>query len=124
MRLDLAGAEIVAKLAAAGVPAALDPRDLDPPAVWVAVDTADTRRFGAGQWKSTWRLTVVAGDTGTGQALRTLGDLSDRLAACFGTLGEGQAVPIILPGGPDPMPALQYTVDLVCTDDTPTTKRK
>jgi hypothetical protein len=117
MRFDVAAGQVVARLRAAGLAAAVDPRDLDPPAVWVQLADVDLSRFKAGQYLATWNLTLIAPDSGTSQALATLGRLSADLVDAFPTIRTGQALGVILPGGPDPMPAMQYTVQLVCTDD-------
>jgi hypothetical protein len=119
MRFDSAAQAIVDRIKAAGMSAAVDPRDLDPPAVWVQLAGLDLTRFGAGWWASSWTLTAVAGDAGTSDALKSLGQLSDTLVATFDTLRGGTAVGVVLPAGPDPLPGMQYTVDLRCRDDDP-----
>lgn len=120
MRLDLAAAQVVDRLRTAGIAADVDPRNLDPPAVWVQLAQVDTpRKFKAGHYAATWNLTCIAPDAGTTDALRALGELSDTLAATFGTVTGGTALGIILPSGPDPLPGLQWQVALICSDDTP-----
>jgi hypothetical protein len=116
MRLDLVAGQIVDRLATAGLAATVDPRDLDTPAVWVQLNSLDLPRFKAGYWAATWDLTIIVADTGTTQAMATLGTMADQLLSAFPHAAGGTPAAILLPGGPDPMPALQFTVHLLCTD--------
>jgi hypothetical protein len=118
MRIDIAAGLIVDKLTAGGIRATVDPRDLNPPAVWVVLDEATYNKFGPRHiWVGRWQLWAVAGDAGTMQALRTLGVLSDDIRAVFPTITNGQPASLVQPSGGDPWPAIQWTLTLQATDD-------
>jgi hypothetical protein len=104
---------LVDRLTAAGIPAALDERDLNPPGVLVLPPAVDYRFSGpcAG---ATWTLLAAVPDAGTGPALPGLSDLVERVRAAL-NYEVTNAVPatVTLSDGP-PAPAyrLTYTSDI------------
>ena len=116
MRIDQVADAIVAKLKAAGLPASVDPRDVNPPAVWVQLDRVAFDRFDIA-WSGDWILWLIAPDAGTAPALRTLGALADQVWAVYPTITAGAAQAITLPAGGDPLPALRFSLHLKATDD-------
>jgi hypothetical protein len=100
---------MVGRLIVAGVPAALDERDLNPPGVLVRPPEI-SYRFG-GCAEATWTLLAAVPDTGTGPALVALSDLVDRARAALG--GEiTVAVPAQVTGTDHgaPLPAYRLTL--------------
>lgn len=96
------------QLVTAGVRATLDPRDLNPPAVWIQLREF-SNLLAAGARLVTFRLYLVVGDSGTEQALGALDQLLD---AAAGAGWDWSAEPIdtlalTLPAGGDPLPAMR-----------------
>lgn len=108
---DLAAAvtQLVDVLNAAGVPAAFDMRDLEPPGVYVTAPTV-TYRFRRGDWSAEWTVYAVTGNAGRAEALEELGVLLDAVqetladVAVTGTPADLDS----LDGGPR-MPAYRLT---------------
>lgn len=68
------------QLVAAGVRAVLDPRDVNPPAVWIQLGGVENM-LAAGTRLVTFRLFLIVGDAGTEQALAALDQLLDGAAS-------------------------------------------
>lgn len=67
------------ELRAAGVRADLDPRNINPPAVWIQLREVENL-LAAGARMVTFRLFLIVGDAGTEQALAALDQLLDATA--------------------------------------------
>lgn len=118
MRIDQAADLVVARCRAAGLRAALDPRDLNPPCVWVQLAGFDLAPgFGPCGWVGEWVLWAVAPDAGTAAAYRTLGDLVDKIHTAFPTVTAGLTQALTLPAGGDPLPAIRLTLTAKATAD-------
>jgi hypothetical protein len=101
---------MVGRLTAAGVPAALDERDLNPPGVLVRPPEI-SYRFSGGCAEATWTLLAAVPNSGTGPALVALSDLVDRARAALG--GEITAAAPAQVTGTDhgaPLPAYRLTL--------------
>lgn len=108
--VDLASAtqDIVDRLTRAGLRAALDERDLNPPAV-IVQPPALTYRFGRGA-DASWTAHAVVPNTGRGPALRALGELVDRVVAALGGLPvQGRPFDLLVPEFSAPLPAYELT---------------
>lgn len=114
MAVDVAAEldRVVTLLRGNAIRASVDPRDLNPPCVWVAARTLAHDLLGGG---GTLRaeLYLIAPDTGAGRALRTLTTLLGQVLALVDpdadtSLGEA----VTLPGGGQPLPAFRVTVDI------------
>lgn len=102
---------MVDHLVARGMRAAVDHRDLNPPAVWVTVPTARPR-FG-GCWQVDHRLLLVSPDSGTRTAVATLSDLlADTVAALDGLPVQTRPTQVPPLHGGDALPALELTFTL------------
>lgn len=112
MGLKSAVSDLVEALNGYGVPAASDPQDLNPPAVWVQlVSVAHDRLDGGGTFRL--RLYLVAPDAGTDAALDTFDEWLPRVLAVVtpNTDTDTEAASVYLPDNPStPLPALQLTV--------------
>jgi hypothetical protein len=108
--LDGAVADVVDTLQAAGIRAAADPRDLNPPAVYVAPPEL-TFRFAKLSYDATWTLAVVVPNTGRRQSLALLGPLVAAVVAVFPAITTAR--PVDLVGGLEaagPLPAYELTM--------------
>jgi hypothetical protein len=97
--------ELCDDLTAGGVPATMDPADLNLPGAWVSVDAFVPEVLGGYSVKVTVYLIVP--DTDPRRALERLGDLFD-LCVNLGLLPaeDATATGVALPDGGGPFPAL------------------
>lgn len=109
MELQEAAQSIVATLAAAGIQATLDERDLNPPAVLVAIPLL-SYRFGKGFWDAQVTLAVVVPNSGRASAL---GNLSVLLAQVHAAMGgapvTARAIDLLVPDQGAPLPGYEMT---------------
>jgi hypothetical protein len=108
--VDAAAAAIVARLAAAGVRASIDERDLNPPCVWVGPPTMSWR-FKRGTWDAEWLLTAVVPDTGRGTSTAALAALVVKVQDAMGWAGvTARPVSLLVPGtGGVPLPGYEMS---------------
>lgn len=107
---NLAGATeaLVARIAAAGIRATTDERDVNPPCVIVPAP-AVVFRFG-GCWDGTWPLLVVVPDGGRIANLVALADLVDAVqVAVDGAIKSGRPVAVTGVEGAPPLPGYELT---------------
>lgn len=119
MRFDQAAEAITEQLATVGLASSIDPRDLNPPCVWIDLSEIHNDRLPAGSWSADWLLYCLAPNAGTAAAYAVLGEMTDLLRSVFHTVGAGQKQAVQLPSGGDPVPAIRWTVRLVATDNPP-----
>lgn len=109
--------DLVDAFNAAGVPAASDPQNLSPPAVWVQLASiAHDRLDGGGTFRL--RCYLIAPDTGTDAALDTFTEWLPQVLAVVtpNTDVDTEAASVYLPDNPStPLPALQLTVSTLDT---------
>jgi hypothetical protein len=109
MDLDAAVDALVARLTGAGLRAAADERDLNPPAVWVGPPVL-TYRFGKNCWDAEWRLAAVVPNSGRNIANRNLGELvSAAQAALGGAIVTARPIDLSVPDQAAPLPAYELT---------------
>jgi hypothetical protein len=102
---------LVARLTAAGVPACLDKRDLNPPGVMVLPPVVHWTRLSGDCAEADWSLLVAVPDAGGGPALPGLSALVEQVrAALGGEVVTGAPTDIILSDGP-PVPGYLLTFD-------------
>lgn len=117
MSIKTAVTDLVDALNGAGIDAAADPQDLTPPGVWVQLESIDHNLL-SGDVTVRLRLYLIAGDTGTLNALDTLSTLLRRVLRIVDpntdqpTTGES----VYLPDNPStPLPALRINIDTLET---------
>lgn len=115
-RLDVALQDVATALKGAGLSATVDPRNLNLPGVLVAPATFDFERLSSSAWTLEADLYLVARDTGHGNALRSLGDMLDRLRDLW-PVPEAQAISIDLPNHGGSLPALIVTITASVTEE-------
>jgi hypothetical protein len=106
-------AAVAARIAAAGIRATVDERDVNPPAVFVPAP-AINYRFG-GCWMGTWALIAVVPDAGRTANLRALGDLVDAVrVALDGEITDARPVSFAGVDAAPPLPgyALTYITEM------------
>lgn len=111
--LDIAAAaeDVVASLRSAGLRATVEPADVNPPAAWVTARTMAHDLLGGGGTVAI-DVYLIAPDTGTAQALRTLSSLLDKaLTVVDPDADTSLAEAVTLPGGGQPLPAFRVTVN-------------
>jgi hypothetical protein len=107
--VDLQGAAqaVVEQLLAAGVQATVDERDLNPPAVLVAVPLLSDR-FGKGYWDAQFTLAAVVANSGRATALANLSTLLDQVAAAMGRAPvTARAIDLLVPDQGAPLPGYE-----------------
>lgn len=112
--MNIAGlaTELVATLKGAGLRAAVDPRDLNPPCVWVSPRSVAHDLLGGGG-TVTFDLLLIVADNGAASALTALTGLLDQVL----TVVDPDADTVLsdtvtLPNGSAPLPAFRVAVDL------------
>lgn len=105
---------VVAVLQGAGVSAAVDPRDLNTPCVWVTARSLPTAgRFMCGDRLMKVDLYLIAPDTGTPEAYRHLNDLLVKALSVLEPDGEiDLAETVTLPSGGGPLPAFRMSIEI------------
>lgn len=108
--------ELVDGLAAAGVSAAADKRDVTTPGVLIVPKSIDYPNLGGDVYTVEWDALLIASDPGTLGSLDELTDLLEKLDAVH-HLGRLEAVTVALPNhNPDGLPALRTTLTTECED--------
>jgi hypothetical protein len=111
--------DLCAQLAVAGVPAAVDPDDVQVPGAWVTAREL-ARPTLAGNWEATVHIWLVTSDATDSQALQVLEQLLDGVleVVAVDTAGGDTiqlASTLVLPHSPGtPLPAFQITTTLDC----------
>lgn len=109
--MDLQGAAqaVVDRLMAAGIQATLDERDLNPPAVLVAIPLMSFR-FGKGGWDAQFTLAAVVSNSGRAAALANLSTLvTDIHQAMGGAPVTARAIDLMVPDQGAPLPGYELT---------------
>lgn len=106
-------------LTAAGVPAAIDPRDVTPPAVWVHLGTWSYDTLDGGCTDAQVILDLVAPDSGVTDAMGLLDDLETDVVTVLGPPRDPcVAATIQLPDSGTQLPAYRLTYQVELTPDT------
>jgi hypothetical protein len=109
MTLLEAVTQLVERLSDNGIRAAVDTRDLNPPAVLV-IPPDMAWRFARDTWDATWRLLLVVPNTGSGQDLVALDALIGQVRdALGGAPTTGVARTVSIDGAHDPLPAYELS---------------
>lgn len=109
--------DIADMVTAAGVPAAVDPRNLALPGAWVTPGLVSFDTLDADKALMRFDVYLVAPDHGAVHALNELGTMLSKLRDQL-PVGEAQPVMVNLPNhGADAMPALLITIDAELTED-------
>lgn len=117
MWIRAALADVAARLESAGIPAAVDPRELAVPGAWVTVGPIGFDRLDGDTRTLQAVVYLLTRDTGTPDALDYLAEMID---AAAGILPVGDVTPqtLALPNqSGDPLPAAVFTVDLEITPE-------
>lgn len=109
--------DIAAMFTAAGVPAAVDPRELQLPGAWVTPGTVSFDVLDADTASMRFEVYLVAPDHGAVHSLNKLGEMLAKARTSL-PVGEAQPVMVNLPNhGADPMPALLISIDATLTEE-------
>jgi len=101
----------------AGVPAAVDPRNLNLPGAWVTPGLVSFDVLDADTAFMRFEVYLVAPDHGAVASLNNLGDMLAKVRQAI-PVGEAQPVMVNLPNhGADAMPALLISIDAQLTED-------
>lgn len=100
---DKAVAAVVAELRAADIRASDDPRDLNPPCVWVTPETIRQANL-CGGVETVVGITLMARDSGSTSATEALAALLDSVLGAVEVDGDLTAQSVTLPSG-GPLPA-------------------
>jgi len=102
-------AEVADTLTAAGVPTAVDPRDVNIPGGWVTVGPIGFDYLSSGVRTIAVDVFLIARDTGTPDSLGALGDMLDRVILAGIPVGDVTPQPVALANhAGDPLPALTF----------------
>lgn len=109
--------DVATALSGAGLDAAIDPRDLTVPGVWVQRVTVTPDLLCAGAYTLRVRMMCVSPDVGTWDALDHLDNLQDAAMALFpANTGAGTTDrTVLLPDSATAYPATFWDVDLQVT---------
>jgi len=109
--------DIADMVTAAGVPAAVDPRNLNLPGAWVTPGLVSFDVLDTDTAFMRMEVYLVAPDHGAVLSLNNLGDMLAKVRSAL-PVGEAQPVMVNLPNhGADPMPALLISIDATITED-------
>lgn len=101
--------ELTARLEGAGIRAAYDVRNLNPPCALISAPTVDYG-YAAGSWAADWVVFLVVPNVGTDESLEALADLLDRArVALVGRIDDAIPQTLTVDGSGDPLPAYQLT---------------
>lgn len=99
------------RLTAGGLPATVDPRNVNPPGAWVGLDQLSNPLL-CGDWGTASAVVMlVAPDIGHDRALTILSDLLDTLGGIV-PVATVAADTAALSASPTPLPALRCTVQI------------
>lgn len=114
MSLGATLGDLVDTLNAAGIETTLDPQNLNPPGVWVQLQSIQHNIL-AGQKTIRARLYLVAGDAPADVVLANLDELLADVESLVtpNTDVDTESVAVTLPNDSTPLPSLQLTVDLL-----------
>lgn len=99
-------------LAAAGLPAAQDPADVNPPGAWVNLEGITTAVALDGTHQLRAAVWLVVPDTDHHRALEALAAAYSQLLTVLTPDGEVTTEGLVLPDNPTPLPALRVPVNL------------
>lgn len=103
---------LAASLTAAGVPTAVDPRNLNPPCAWVTGKTMSSPHFLCGSGLITADVYLIVPDSGTPTALDALDVLLDKALTVVTAEGDiSLSESVALPTGA-PLPAYKITTEI------------
>lgn len=109
--------DIADMVTAAGVPAALDPRDLELPGAWVTPGAVSFDVLDADTAHMRFDVYLVAREHGAKVSLNTLGGMLAKVRPALG-VPSAQPLMVNLPNhGADPLPALLLSIDAQLTED-------
>lgn len=115
--IDAAAEALVDQLTSAGFNAAIDPRNLRLPGVWVALVEVDFERLDDDAYTAEFDFYLIARDTGTRPALRTLSRMLTKLRGLV-PVPTAEALTVGLPNhAPDGLPALRVPVTTEVTKE-------
>jgi len=97
-------------LASIGIRAAIDPRDVNPPAAWLSLDTIDVTL--AGITEADGLVVLVAPDVGMPRAMDVLVDMLTTIAEHIPGVSQARPDTVSLPDHGGPLPALRFTIPL------------
>jgi hypothetical protein len=116
MNIADAAEQIAADIRGLGINAEVDDRDLDLPGVWVTPGTIAFDYLDRTAYTITWELWLVAADNGAADALETLGEVLDIIAAPL-AITDATAQGVVLRNfGADPLPALRVNLETRITE--------
>lgn len=95
----------------AGLAASQNPAELNPPGVWLALDTVAPATV-SGSLLLGCSVYLVAADTDPARANRKLGELFGVFLTVARPDGEARTLGVVMPGDPTPLPALQVPLNL------------
>lgn len=99
------------------VPASLDPRDVNPPAAWIAGRRAEDITLCGDAASIVCDVYLIARDAGITDALESLESMSASLTAALAAAGVGiESIAldeaVTLPSGGGPLPSYRFTVKI------------
>lgn len=99
------------------IPASLDPRDVNPPAAWIAGRRAEDLTLAGDPATIVCDVYLIARDAGIPDALESLEVMSSSLTDVLATAGVGiESIAldeaVTLPSGGGPLPAYRFTVKI------------
>lgn len=98
--------QLADELAAAGVRAAVDPRNLNPPCAWVKADKFDPDTFcSALSGQLTVDVWLLAANNGVVSSHTKLSELLEKALTVVDPTGPVEIDTVTLPSGGDPLPA-------------------
>lgn len=105
---------LVDALTAGGVPATLDPQNLNPPGAWIQLESLQHNIL-RGRSTIRARIYLVTGDAPAATVLDQLDQLltATLAVATPNTPLDTESVTVTLPNDSTPLPALQLTIDLL-----------
>jgi hypothetical protein len=101
-----------AELSSVGIRAEVDPRDVNPPGAWIALNSIEHGQVMCGGGVVRTHVYLIVPDTGVAEATTQLSELLTSALRVFDPDDSTTATTVQLPGGGNPLPAFRLTIDV------------
>lgn len=101
-----------AELSSVGIRAEVDPRDVNPPGAWIALNTIDHATVVCGGSTIRTHVYLIVPDNGVAESTTQLNEMLISALRVFDPDDSTTPTTVQLPGGGNPLPALRLVIDV------------